>query len=557
MFKWFSLLLLSGMSCFATNLTGLVQSEDGRPISGAKIIVLHEMAQVLIQRGVSDRNGQYAFKLEPGNYNLLVLKKGYVPVRTKTLLRNHKENVTLRHEMALNLDLSQTSAPGERYKRLIRRANRAPYRDLQHETLAPVNLDDLGDDSLTAEVQSGARQGVHGDHQQRSSVTLRTQLSDKISVDSSLSDERRAESRNHTQAIRAGLRFLHESLALGFEAQTIRNQNADAQDRSEQVKLNGSYGEVAVFQTNLALTDTRAAADRHQEFDATQRVHYRLNQQPLTHQVRFREWQRNQTRLARQSSMATTWKVRETAVLGLAGEFDHLQVEDAEHSSAKLWLTGNREVPNLPLAIDAQLGYHHQHAWSSWVHRYQVQAEGSFFTMRASFLDDQTIQAPASYDIFGPYLENPAHQFVNTGFYHQHDRTVTFQAETTHGNWRSQLTWSQQRGSADRVSRTPSLFRDQADFTVRNLDYTLISQRFGSKVRLRYSQNHNAETAFDMTELSVAQELSPFSDRDLNVHIEIQASNHPHLPAWWLLETLPWQVEKPGPWFEGQVRLQF
>lgn len=556
MTKWCSLFFLVSLSCLANNLSGLVQSEDGRPISGAKIVVLHEMAQVLIQRGVSDRSGQYSFKLEPGHYTLLVLKKGYAPVRTKTLLRNHKEEVSLRHEMPLDLDLSQSNAPGERYKRLIRRANRAPYRDLSHELLAPVNLQNMRDDSLTAQVQTGARQGLNGD-QLSSSVIIHTQLSDTLSVNSSLSDERRDGSQHHAQAIRAGFNYLYQSLAFGFEAQTIRNQNGVAQDRSEQVKFNGTYGEEVVFHSQLALTDTRAAADRHQEFDVAQKVSYTLNQQSLSHGVRFREWQRNRNRLARQSNIHTTWKVRENAVLGLAAELDHLQVDQDEHSAAKLWVTGNRQVPNLPLVFDAQLGYHHEQTWSAWVHRYQLTAEGRFFTLRAAYTDDRNARALATHDVFGPYLENPVHLFVNHGFYRQQDRTALFQVETEHGNWNSQLTWSQQRGSADQVSRSNHLFKDQVDFTVRSLDYALVSQRLGSKIRLRYSHHDNDETAFQMTELSVGQELSPFSDRDLNVHIEIQASNHPHLPAWWLLDTLPWEHLESGAWFEGQVRLQF
>ncbi|CAM2068350.1 Carboxypeptidase regulatory-like domain-containing protein [Sulfidibacter corallicola] len=564
MLKWLAIAFAGLMPCFGATITGLVQTEEGRPLSGAKIVIFHEMAHILVQRGISDRNGQYQFNLEPGQYQLFVLKKGYLPVRTKALLRYNRETIALRHDLPLELDLSENEQTRHKLKRMIRRANRDPYRELDGlalvktgSPLGPIPRSSIVDDSLTAKVTTGARQGLNGD-EQRATVMLVTQVTDAVSVNSSLRNDRRADGLPESFQIMAGVDYAGQDFSIGLEAETIRDEMEDLPGRTERLHLEGRFGDQVVANTRVSLIDTHAFTDRHRELRLEQELDYDLLGQVISHQVRFGDWQRNQNPLARQASFDTIWKYRDNAMLGLASEVDYLTVENGDFTSAKLWVTGDHQREDQRFAVQTKLGVHEEEQHSGVVQQHFASARFGVVGIELEFADDFDYRPYASHDVFGAYLQTPSSAYVNEGFYKNENRSTEVRVGMDHGTWESKVTWSQQDGNVEQVQPIDNpLFKSNAQFRTRDVAYQLTSARYGSLLEIRYSKNEGDTTRFDYTELVFGQTLSPFRDRALLVLIEIQASNQPTLPAWWILERLPWDVLERGAWLEGQVSFQF
>lgn len=73
------LFMLMSKGVFAGGITGVVSSEN-QSVDNAELMLFSESDTVMIHMGYTNDKGEYAFKVEPGDYKLLTSKPDYSTV---------------------------------------------------------------------------------------------------------------------------------------------------------------------------------------------------------------------------------------------------------------------------------------------------------------------------------------------------------------------------------------------------------------------------------------------------------------------------------------------
>jgi len=555
--KWLILALGLAAPVYAATLKGVVTAE-GAPVSDARILVFHGMTSSLfVHKGKSDRNGRYFFSLDPGPYRVFVLKKGFAPDKQEKMIFHHEEAVSLEHD----LDLTGPVEPSLVVKDMLRK-NKEPHKSLAADvapevTLAPPALDQ----SLIGTVETRSLRGLDGNVGHSSSVQVRTQLTNSVQLASSVINERRQGLPDDAYQIKAGVAVDLDRFEFGVDAESITAPGAEDAAGSRAMSLTGAYGHDVQLRGSVSLKQSQNLADqaRERELNLDQQVSYNLADHPITHHVAYTDWERDSATLARHAAVSTQWRHGRLEWLGVQSDLEHFSLRDASVTTAKMWLMGETDLADDRLSVKTRLGVHSEEDHVAPVHHSQISAAFGPFSLYGEALEDYGFESFSAIDVFGEYLPQPLTPYANESFYKTRTRQASLRMALEHGDgWSSGFSWRRADDQASRLyAHDLSIYRPQTGRETQEYAYSLATDRYGSRIEINHSRNANDAMRYDQVGLRYSQALSPFSQRGMGVLLELQMRNAPGLPAWWLLQELPWDKDEEGAWFEGHLSVQF
>ena len=554
--RLFLLFLSALVPCFGATVTGKVRA-DARPLSDAKIVVFHEMALIFLQRGVSDRNGQYVFNLEPGPYRIWVLKEGFFPRKVKVTILKRDQQIKLDHDLLPN-DLVPRSETTQYLKKYLRNRNKEPYRSTEGPVLIDTSLTPSPDQSLVGTVSSQTRQDIQGGTGQQSTVEVATWLNDQIRVDSRLTNERYTDSSDETLQIQAGLTMDLNALGLEVRAESIQPmEERDQTGGSKHIAVTGQYQRDFKTTTSISYRSSKDGSFDQQEVQLSQTVDYSILDQPLKHEVNLTGWEQNNQSLAERATVVTSWKQNPEGVLGLRTDLDTLALEDSRTTITKFWMTGEHQAESWQ--FQSRLGVQQEEDNQDLIHYYRIHSDWGHFRFAAEYSEDSQLQPYSSRDIFGLYLPRPITPYANESFYSNNNRETGVSLGYDHGRgWNSQMNWSQSQDRARLLqAHNAAFFKPEAEHQSRYYAYSLASDRLGTRIELSHGVNEGDQVDFSHTGLRYTQLLNPFRGKGPGIFVELQMTSHPVIPAWWLLDEMPWDPEIDNTWYQGHLSLQF
>jgi hypothetical protein len=559
--KWlFALgfLLVSAQGWTAT-LKGRIVSQDGRGVSGAKILVFNDLAAMMMLRSSSDRNGRYQFSIDPGHYRIFILKKGYQPINVKTLISHEQATFELNHDLSPELDVTENQN-GDSLKRILRRTNRdrEPNRDLVGLPLAQQNIrmQPLVDDSLQATVSTSTYQDLGGDVSHQETVHIKTRINSAVEVRSSFSQDRASRDPGARQ-IAAGVSLDLRHVQLDASASTIDSIDQQVLGRSRDVQIGGSYGSKVQARTQVRMNESETAADNHRQLSVDQSLAYQLRTVPVSHDLKFSEWERNSQDFARQAQ-ATTTVMLPSQRFGIQAELDTLKIADQSHINSKLWSKLGNSQTTQPFQWETQFGVAWEGSDESLIQQHQAAWKNGNTTISLRYLQDISYEAMTAYDIFGEYARTHLTPYINEGFYQQEQDLSELNVILDHGSdWGSSISLMHNQQESELLHSENAAFMESAAMEATTLTYQIQALPYGSDLTLSHSQNRGNQAEFNTTGLTYAQAFSPFRMRDLKFIVELSVRNQPGVPSWWMLHDLPWDVAQTDTWYEGQLRVNF
>lgn len=545
--------------CFGATLKGTVSNNDGMAIPKARVMVVHDMALLLAQRRNTDFNGRYHFDLDPGPYRIFVLKRGFRPAVIKLLIVDEQEEINLDHFLATESEAtaSRTDDRAKRLKEVFRGSNLHPLRSEGIPRYVRANQITSEPAGFAGSVQTGSRRDLDGSLERVNTVALETRLNKVLSLKSSLSTEAGGQGVDTTQ-ITAEMAMQTTRLDLGLEAESIRGSRVE-EGYSHRAALSGSYGIQALeMNTGVQIVATRIAEDDQRQMSVDQSLQYKLGGHQLSHRASVAEWRNQDTSFARRTSLQTDWQHKALPWLGVVSEVDSLALESGDAESSRLWVRGANDGKS-KFRIMSNFGYHHDGEDDALVQQHSVGSTFGLVSLQVDYQDEQDYRPMSSGDVFGSYLRSPIAPHANESFFANHSRSVGLDIGVSHGSgWISHVNWVHLEEHGELLfAHQNQLFRDAAAHEKNRVDYALHSQPFSASLVLSYSENEAEIASFQQQSITYRQTLYPFRNKGMGLHLELSMQNNPNVPAWWLLEELPWMMDGSDNWYEGHVAFQF
>ncbi len=549
--KWFLIALAMASPCYAATLSGRVEAEDAGTVSDAKIVVYNEMAVFFVQRGKTDRNGNYLFTLSPGSYRIWVLKEGYQPDRAEALIIDRDQKFKLTH--FIKAQPSQISAT-DKVKQLIRgQRNKNPFRELSQPEISIALLPEP-DTSLAGAFSAHATQDLNGESGQRSTVEVAARLSERITLESKLTNEHRLQ--RETMEIEAGVNVKWGAMNVDIKAHAIQDPNSSELGNSRKLRLFGNYNDRFASHTTMSLLLSDNLAERSHEMHLSQDVSYKLGGYDLRHELNLSGWEYSDQASASEVKLSTDWNL--SPFLGLKADVDMFSYDGDQLSDASFWLTGARQTTGEWLKIQSQVGVRTSEQDPELVQQHTIVADHGKLTIEAEYRQDAAFSAYNSVDVYGTFTPRPLTPFANESFFTQKDRQANLKLGLIHSSqWTSTLRMGHEESQASLIHSYRPDYKSEADYEAQTYAYMLSSHRWGSKIEVSHSKNATEDMAFDQTGVRYVQALNPFRNRGLGLQLELEMTSNPNLPAWWLLAETPWDPMENNTWYQGRLSLQF
>jgi len=549
--KWFLMALAVGSPCYSATLSGMVQAGEAGTVSDAKIVVFNEMAMLFVQRGKTDRNGRYLFSLSPGSYRIWVLKEGFQPDRAEALIVDRNQKFKLTHN--LTSQPSQISAT-DKMKQLLRgQRNKDPFREISQPALFSALLPEW-DNSLGGTFSSHAVQDLSGHSGQRSTVEVAARLNDGLTLESKLTNERRQHS--DTMEIEAGLALTWRSMNLEVHGLSIQNPSDHGSGSTRKIRLFGNYNDRFSSHTQLSYTLSDNLSQRQQELHLAQDIAYQVLGNGLSHELRLTGWEMDGGVLDNHVAFRTDWGYLPN--LGLRADMDVFTHDGDSTSTTKLWMTGRLDDPRDRFKLSSQIGAMSFEDHTGLVQKHAITADRGNVTVEAEYMEDAAFSSYNAQDVYGAYAPQPLTPFASQSFYHHKDRNAALKLGIMHSShWASTVTLGREESKASLIHSYLQNYRDRAQHEALTYAYMLSSHRWGSTIELSHSKNTAEDANFDQTGVRYVQAINPFRNRGLGLQLELQMTNNPSLPAWWLLSDMPWDPMENNTWYQGHLSLQF
>ncbi len=552
---WLILILGFAAPGFAATLKGLVTADEA-PISDARVLVFHGITgSLFVHRGKSDRNGRYFFKLDPGPYRVIVMKKGYQPIKANAMIYHNKGMVALEHQL-------QSTVNGVEPSFVVRktlRKNKDPHKRIGQDALIDATLAPAPDQSFAGSVETRSLRGLDGDVGLSSAVQVRAQVGDSVRVDSSVVNERRDSMASDAYQIKASVAVELGEGEFGIDAETIHMPDADLGVGSRAVGLSGEYGRDVRLTSSLSMRQSQGEVEDQQELSLDQQIAYSLSSHPVAHKVAYTDWQRDHDLLARYAAVSTEWRHGKLDWLGLQSDLEYFTLRDASRTAAKVWLAAERRSADDRLLVNSKVGVREEEGEAGLVQNHQIGASWGSLNLFGEYVEDYAYQSFASADVFGEYLPQPLTPYANESFYSTKTRQAALRLGLDHGSgWASGFSLKHADDQASRLyAHDATAYRNQTGRQSTEYGYSLSTDRYGSRIEINHASNENDAVSFDQTGLTYTQAFNPFRQRSLGFLLELQMKNTPGVPAWWLLQELPWDQNETGAWFEGHLSVQF
>ncbi len=553
--KWLFLVLTLTAPSLAATLHGTVLNEENRPVSGAKVILFHDLASILIQRGISDRNGFYQFEIGPGPYRVFVIKKGYRTLRAQIMALKEKERIDRTHILLRPMDERQNPQKND-LKSILLDSQRKPYRFLHGDLLPEPQFSPVQPPSFSGVFRTAARHDLQGNLKNRSALDVQTKLADRIQMQTGFIKDGHENSRQGALRVRAGLSLHLAPAQLEAEAESIQGQGETRPNHSSRFAFSADYGNRVKLSTATSIKQSTSSEWDQEERTLTQQVAYQLFEMPIQHRASFREWRTHLEALARQVSLQTQWAARPRGAWGLSSRIDRLEIDETKYTRFKLFATQAHEGNHL--ALHSRVGVLHEDGQNALLQHYQVNIDLGLAQLTSAYEQDAFLAAYAVYDLFGSYLELSM-PYRNESFFERETANAMLRLKFASGfSLHSELYWEHYREQAALLfARNLNDFKPEASLNTHRYGYAVESKRLGASLEWVYSHNRSQELGFNQHQLSYLQTLSPAQAKGLHFYVEFQVKRQPTLPAWWLFQMLPWNPNETLTHYEGQVKMQF
>ncbi len=549
--KWLLLALASGFTYGAT-LRGHVEGESERSLSGAKIVVTHELSMVLVQRVTSDRNGIYQTSLPPGPYRVIVLKKGYLPAIESVILAAERSVIDLKHVLESEMTLGNNRDLTE-IKHILRNSNREPHKDLMSPIPARELLASLTpqDTSLQGSLATRTLPGFSGSAGYVSEFAMTTEVKGV---------------RINTAVTRQSGRQLQESLEVNTDvtvpvrnwslmvgAGNIESANKSLDAGTQSLRVVTQHTGLVDLTTEYSFQESRTAEQKEQAYALSQSVRHRISDSEMNHQFEARSWDQAHDDLW-MLQYGADWKSQREPSLSMKAGVEYADSVNQQVSRSQLHVRHQSALGDR-WTLSAQLGVTDR---ADFQHDYQAAARLGSISFFGGFADQQHLTAVTEQDIYGDYLENNLTPFQVESLI---DRSVK---ETTAGlelplvsSWRSQVSWSHRDEQSMLISGDVLEYDQAASIKSQTWQCSIAEPHLDRELKLEFSDLEGSDMSFRQQTLSYRQNLLPFGRNQVHFAFELSAARQPRVPMWWLLNETPWDPSAASTYYEGHVRMLF
>jgi len=556
--KWIPLLAMVMSPCWAGTLRGVVTNHKGHHVASAEVTIFNELAPIFVQVGKTDANGNYHFKVGAGLYRVIIVKKDYFPLRERVTMEGHKIVKNMVHQLVELKDVDDNHY-AKILKLIYRQSNREPYK-VEGQSLAlgtRPNRDRK--DGLIASLTTQSMATLNGEVGRRNTVSLGTSLGDGMAIKSRFSRQNATLSPYETQYIQADLKLDWRRLDMDVEAEDIRAIDSPQVNQSQQFSISGRYGQSIRAETAFDLKQSEHFDNRQQALEVTQSFEYRIGLLPIQQDLRLSDWRDSRVNIANKVDFRTQSQIGPTGRWSTAGEYQGLFFNDETVHHSKLWLARHQTIADTPISIKNRMGVLYHQDQSELVQDHLFQLRKDRFEVVAGYREDQALNALTSRDVFGEHHVQPATPYMLESFYRQGKKETKVQVGWFHSvDWQSELSYQHTQDDASLVRTQGNLgFRTDATHEADTFTYRLSANQWGSLLEISHGKHHSQMDDYRQIVVSYSQWVWPFSDKTGGLMFELQMGNQPNLPAWWLLEEMPWSPASSGNWYEGQLRVQF
>lgn len=553
--SWLLMMFACAHLLAETRIKGSVVTEDGKPLSGAKIVVFSGLGSFLMVRTDSDRNGHYRLQLAPGPFRLLVLKKGFLPHFATFTLRADVAEESFQHVLQPDLQVGENRQI-KVLKHILRSSNRSPLRqtagqELLDETRAgvPALASLLG--SLQSQRSSGAGEGSS------SSLAVEALLPGSWLLLAGMDQSSLERSSGVNQQARYRAQLAHEADGWRWAGQGSWLSGAEGTLMSPSGQALSSHWE---FRGNHELSGGLGWAELgngDQEacwLQAHQHWSHRQGAQQLTASVHVHQWRLPASRV-NQVVASSAWSRQQKGWTGLSLTANSLvtakgrwTVFEVESGASFAWWQER-------LSLDTRWGLGGSSEAPRVLQRTRMALQGNRFSASLSSQDGEALVRYGAREVHGawgaaPLDLDPAHGF---GVTRRRSLAASFQWQggdisLTLNLERARETWQ----ALSTLLGPPSA----AEAEIKG-DRAWLSGQFhpsGTEIELLWQRAGNRADQRQQSQISLAQPLLEQDDGGLQLSLLLSMASTPFAPGWWYAPT-----EEPQPLraYSGALRFSF
>lgn len=557
--RWLIVMLGIAMPTMAANIKGTVTSADGRKLTKARVILLHDLVAPLAQRTSTDFNGLYKLQLDPGPYRLLILKRGFRPEMKRILVLSERESIDLVHVLEVSGNGDQ-KAQDERNKDMLktmlrRNQHRDPLRSVVMEVGYTPQMAAAPEHFLVGSMSTSSHRRLNGEMAKHAEVALQTQINEAVSLRSSLKQEVGDATGTEARHLKADLGMEVDNIRLRLGGESLSGLGDDFTHLGQ---VRAHLGETYKGETEIQFLESQVEGVDQNEYLAAQSLEYELGGHQLLHEFEYQGWRHLDDDFAERVSIATAWQPAFSKSLSLAVEHQDLHVADEGLDLSRLWLGWNKTF-NDAFSVDSKMGYLWRDATDLWVHEHRLVARQSTWSVSATYKRDQAFQSYRQHDIYGIHGQQHLTPYMTESFYLKEEERLSLDMGLEHGySLYSGFMAERLRDQASFLySHNSSSYRGDASRELERFVYLLTSRNWGASIELGLARHESDDYTFSQEQMAFKQNLSPFRNKALGMQLELRVQRRPELPGWWLLSEMPMELDSDGRWYEGRLGVQF
>ncbi|MCB1043309.1 MAG: carboxypeptidase regulatory-like domain-containing protein [Acidobacteria bacterium] len=544
--KWLLLALASNLAWSAT-LRGTVEGDNNRVLSGAKVVIVHELSMVMVQRITSDRNGSYQAMLPPGPYRVMVLKKGYFPLVENLILPADQSVVELHHQLQ-----NELAAPNERnltnIKHILRNSNREPHKELSQPT---IDLETLvePDTSLLGSVSTRATQNLNGELAYVSAFEMTTEING-IRIETAVKQHSGSQSADALNFDTEVYVPVHQ-WQIAVAAHSIESQENDGRTKSVGITTSRS-GDVNL-KSSVIYRESRPDLVEEQHFEINQAVGHNLARNRLEHALDAQAWIQDDTtaslaQITSHMELPTEMPIAVDAHYAVAQEGDsRLDRGSVAFRVAKQFGRNVNTKAGFGITTEGQA-----------LHDHQITAQLGSLSLICQYSDHRAVSGVTESDIYGSINGSTLTPYQFSGLIDMEEELLTAGLIwKPRFSFNAQLHWQGQAHEATPIYGVDSRLSGQSEMTGDRWSLAFSSARSNRQLRVDMARWQANNGLVRQKEVTYSQALSPFGQQGLQFALELSVADQPEVPMWWLLSQLPWNPEASATYYEGYVRMLF
>jgi hypothetical protein len=537
-----------------TRIKGSVVTEDGKPLSGAKIVVFSGLGSFLMLRTDSDRNGNYRLQLAPGPFRLMVLKKGFLPHFATFTLRSDVAEESFQHVLQPDLQVGENRQI-KVLKHILRSSNRSPLRQTTEQEL-PGRAEAVHSSgaSLQGSLQSQRRSG--DGNGSSSSLAVEALLPGSLLLLASMDESFLALPAGMHQQSKYQAQLAYDAGAWRWVGQGAwldgeegLSMVSPGQTLSSHWTFRGSH----TFSGALGWTELGAGAEEASWLQAQQLWSHRQGAEQLTASVQWNQWRSLQFKVD-QMAVRADWSRQHGSWAGLSLSANSLAAPEGRWTLFQMQSGVHYAWWQEHLSLDATWGLTGWNGEARLAGLTQLSLQTGQFSSSISHQDGEALVSYGIQEVSGTWGPAPLNLDLAHGFGATRRRGLAAALEWQAANLRLTLNVQRTRETWQALSTLqgpPSA----AEAGIKG-DRAQLTGRFhhsGTEVELLWQRASNPVDQRQQSQLSLSQQLLNQEDSGLQLSLLLCMASTPFAPGWWYAPT----EEQPLRAYSGALRFSF